>query len=136
MMYSLYGFVLLYIGRYVTMSVYLWRYEGGQCDRHERTVTYRRGGSTENPQETIYRQRVLEKRDYSRYQAGRWNVASEAIRPGCLPGEAEVQTRGQVKLVSDRALVAKEFSGHYATSCVALSLCSFWHRLLKCARGR
>lgn len=93
-------YVLLFSKKHATIPLYLWRYKGGQCDRHGRRVTYRRGGSEENPQKAVYCSEILEKRGHTCNQDGRWNMAGKGFRGRSLYQQADVQTRGQIKLVS------------------------------------
>ena len=91
-------YVLLFDNIRVIMTEYLCRYKGGRCDLDGRKVTDSRGGSQENPQNTIYRTKVSEKWGYTCNQTGRWYMAGERVRCKGLSRKADVQTRGTLNL--------------------------------------
>ena len=87
-------YALPYDKFYDTMSAYLWRYKGGRCDRHVRTVTYCRGGSTENPQNAVHRAEILERWGDACYQVRGRDMAREGVRCERLSRKADIsQTR-------------------------------------------
>jgi hypothetical protein len=88
-------YVLHCVAEYDRIPVCLWGYKGGRCDRHERAVANRRGGSTENPQKSVYDSQIFARRTYSRRQVRGWEMAGERIRCGNVHQLADLpQTRG------------------------------------------
>lgn len=104
-------YVLLFVASCGIIETYLWRYKGGLRDCDGGKVTNRRGGSTNNPQSTVYRSEILEARSYSSHQVRRWNMVGQEVGCECLSRKADVpQTRGNEITLSVAHLLQKKFA--------------------------
>jgi hypothetical protein len=121
-------FVLLCDNIRAIIDTYLWRYKGGRCDRHERTVTYRRGGSEKNPHDAAYRQEILERGSYSSYQDARWYMAGERVSSERLSCKADVpETRGKQITLSVAGIASISFHAVRCYALLALPCCLLYH---------
>ncbi len=127
--------VLFSVNECVILTSYLWGYKGGRCDRYGRTVTYRGGGSQENPLNALYHPKISEEWSNSSNQDGRWNMAREGIRSECLSRKADVpQTRGKQITLSVAESTPVDFQPASIDSCSA-TLLPFCHMATEMARG-